>query len=474
MKRFRIRKIRGLSFIIVLFCLLSQSVTAELDWVRITTEYTPPHIDGHKMVYNIQNQECISFGWYSRNEDVPMYSYDGCNWYQIQPSGDWPSPRSHFGMAYDSSRNVVVVFGGFQGSFDYLGDTWEWDGTQWEEKFPVDSPTDRTGISMTYSVSMERIILFGGYTESDEVTNELWIWDGFEWVDATPSSGPSPRSASRIACDSAREKLVLFGGTETGSSAKDDTWEWDGVQWLRVFPDTVPEGRYHHVLLFDSSRNVVLMFGGLCNISGVSRETWEYDGIDWTQIQPDHRPVARTSHAACYDSARNRVVMYGGYAGGGSLNDTWEYYDVPPTSTPTITPTPTATPTSTPSPTPTSTPPDGLHIELHFPDTTIKGGDSFYLDITIENVNPDNLRDIPLFCLLEVADTFWYYPGWTMDPDWEILSTISTGTSTISVIEEFSWPDNTGTGTARFWAALTDQSIIRILGNYDVKDFGWE
>ena len=61
-----------------------------------------------------------------------------------------------------------------------------------------------------------------------------------------------------------------------------------------------------------------------------------------------------------------------------------------------------------------------------------------------------------------------------MDPDWEILSTISTGTSTISVIEEFSWPDNTGTGTARFWAALTDQSIIRILGNYDVIDFGWE
>ena len=33
------------------------------------------------------------------------------------------------GMAYDSGRSRLVVFGGFRGT--YVGDTWEWDGSAW-------------------------------------------------------------------------------------------------------------------------------------------------------------------------------------------------------------------------------------------------------------------------------------------------------------------------------------------------------
>ena len=33
-------------------------------------------------------------------------------------------------MAFDAARSVVVLFGGDSDS-ELLGDTWEWDGSQW-------------------------------------------------------------------------------------------------------------------------------------------------------------------------------------------------------------------------------------------------------------------------------------------------------------------------------------------------------
>ena len=41
-----------------------------------------------------------------------------------------PSPRSGFSMAYDTSRNVLVLHGGIVPG-GRLQDTWEWDGSTW-------------------------------------------------------------------------------------------------------------------------------------------------------------------------------------------------------------------------------------------------------------------------------------------------------------------------------------------------------
>ena len=35
-------------------------------------------------------------------------------------------------MAYDAARGVTVLFGGYDGA-NYLGDTWEWNGTSWTQ-----------------------------------------------------------------------------------------------------------------------------------------------------------------------------------------------------------------------------------------------------------------------------------------------------------------------------------------------------
>ena len=415
------------------------------------------------MIFNIEDSLIVMFGGVQvKDRAQPLYIYEGINWQRVPSSGDWPVWRSHFGMAYDASRNVVVVFGGFQGGSDYLGDTWEWDGSQWEEKFPEQNPTDRYGVAMTYEESTNLVYLFGGSTESFQSSDELWIWDGVNWIDISPDTGPSARLSARMVDDSDRNKIVLFGGTDDGNTELHDTWEWDGIQWEEVITPLSPTGKRSHTLVFDSNRHVTVLFGGNDDPYGLSQETWEYDGIDWFQIQTVHKPVARRAHAACYDSTRGRIVMYGGYSETGSLNDTWEYYDVPtPTPSPTETPTPTATPPVT-----------GVTIDM--PSHLFHPDDLCFCKVTVTNAEPDPLTNHPLFVILDAYGVYFFAPSFTQTPE-TYSGPWPAGNSDIEVIPEFAWPD-TGTGASGlfFYAALTDPAVTHIVGEWDTWEFGWE
>jgi len=42
------------------------------------------------------------------------------------------------------------------------------------------------------------------------------------------------------------------------------------------------------------------------------------------------------------------------------------------------------------------------------------------------------------------------------------------------ILPAFSWPEQTGTGSARWLAAMTDSSFSNILGTWDSFDFQWQ
>ena len=63
------------------------------------------------------------------------WTYDGSDWTQVT-TAHAPSPRAGCAMAYDSNRNVTVLFGGILDTNwppDLYDDTWEFDGTDWTE-----------------------------------------------------------------------------------------------------------------------------------------------------------------------------------------------------------------------------------------------------------------------------------------------------------------------------------------------------
>ena len=66
----------------------------------------------------------------------------GLDWTQVTPANS-PSARSQHAMTYDSVRGKVVMFGGTDGIFNQVNDTWEYDGANWTQITTTLSPSGR-------------------------------------------------------------------------------------------------------------------------------------------------------------------------------------------------------------------------------------------------------------------------------------------------------------------------------------------
>jgi hypothetical protein len=99
-------------------------------------------------------------------------------------------------MAYDPATGSVLLFGGVAGGTDWLGDTWSWNGLDWNELSPAMAPSVRTGASMTYDSATGNVLLFGGYN-STGFLSDTWSWNGTTRSELSPTisgreAGPPP------------------------------------------------------------------------------------------------------------------------------------------------------------------------------------------------------------------------------------------------------------------------------------------
>jgi hypothetical protein len=257
-------------------------------------------------------------------DSTALSSRTEASWSLRVPSTTNPDGRSYFGMAYDSARNRVVVFGGLTDGVGVTQDTWEWDGETWVNRTPTGlKPSKRSNFAMVYDSARGRVLLFGGADVNAQPLGDTWEWDGTSWVEVTPASGsPTPRNDYAMAYDSARGRVVLFGGYASGFSQ--ETWEWDGAAWNQVFPfGQSPDPRFFSAMAYDAARQKMVLFGGF---GGSGQDTWEYDGTSWSNVTPaGASPDPRTEHAMIYDSARQKVVLFGGRSSGNFVADSWEW-----------------------------------------------------------------------------------------------------------------------------------------------------
>ncbi len=262
-----------------------------------------------------------------------------------------PSARYGHAMAYDESRGVTVLFGGFLcdsafcspgGGPLFFGDTWEWDGTTWTERI-VPGPRARALHAMAYDPVRERVVLHGGVSGS-LMLMDLWEWDGTSWTprgtdgdpapapNGDPLGQPKPRQEHGLAFDRVRNVLVLHGGQLfiSGTARAGETWELDVAgQWrLRAvgppppsisglnFPD-------HRAMTFDLHRGTTVLLTHRDAAGALSGQLWEWAGTSWLPI--GNLPW-RTNAAMAYDEARRRTVIVGGEG----RSDVWEWRYVDP------------------------------------------------------------------------------------------------------------------------------------------------
>lgn len=322
------------------------------------------------------------------------------NWNQkLFAAGVLPPPRDLFGMSHFEFNQKVILFGG-ENNGSILNDTWAWDGTTWVQLNPLVSPGARKNFSMTYDSTRKVVVLYGGLDVSNNVLNDTWEFNGTNWAQVVTAHSPGPRSDYAMKYDSNRGKTVLFGGRNI-TILYNDTWEYNGTDWTQVVTGVSPNIRFQHATAFDSSRNKTILFSGIgvaattttvsssvvpadtivnvastasfptsgtiiidteyisytgvtpTSFTGCTRglfntaaaahspaatvrgliaygDTWEYDGINWVQIfLAGVQPSPRAGSKLIYNSTKKISIMFAGIGNPGSntndLNDTWQY-----------------------------------------------------------------------------------------------------------------------------------------------------
>ena len=304
------------------------------DWTDVTpTGELPSARQNHAMAYNSSRGTVILFGGRGASEHKTQdtWEWDGTSWTDISPTDTKPSPRYAHSIVWDDAREVIVLFGGFEGS-TFPEETWEWDGSSWTDVTPAGAkPGPRWFHTMVYDSTNEEVVIVGG-AHFVEKTPDAWKWNGRRWADITPTGEkPSARSNHAMVYDSAREVVVLFGGRDNAENITQDTWEWNGTLWTDVSPaEAKPGPIWCHAMAYDSARGVTVLFGGE-DSSGVKLDgVWEWDGVSWELRTPDDpegdgNPTARYEHAMAYDSARGVIILFGGSDGSIKSQDAWEW-----------------------------------------------------------------------------------------------------------------------------------------------------
>jgi N-acetylneuraminic acid mutarotase len=291
-----------------------------------------------------------------------------------------PSARFESRMVWDTAIHRAVLFGGrtaldsgTKTSYE-LGDTWEWTGVRWIQRFLAHNPPVRGAHSMVFDSTRNRVVIFGG-RQAKLNLNDTWSYDGNDWTQLQPATVPPVRELAGMAYDSTRDRIVLFGGTVQTYSADGktlsetpltDTWEFDGTNWKQILsngptiykpileydpvrkqtimigfndntnvvtimyaydpvaakwnqltPTLLPACANEAAMTWQGSNNTILLTGGVCVSSAGTEDTYEWDGTNWTKIDLTVFAGRYLGEALTYDPDHQNVVLFGGAPAGG-------------------------------------------------------------------------------------------------------------------------------------------------------------
>ncbi len=122
-----------------------------------------------------------------------MWTFDGNGWSQLNPTGGTPGMRYGAQIAMDPRSNHVLLFGGLRVDTEppvppattptqvqvYVDDMWEWDGSAWKQVNAENIPPARENGRIAYDVTRDEMVMFGGY--AGHFLSDLWSYNPTKW-----------------------------------------------------------------------------------------------------------------------------------------------------------------------------------------------------------------------------------------------------------------------------------------------------
>lgn len=286
------------------------------DWTEVLPDQGPIFGSAHSVVVSPKDGSLFVTG------NVGAYQFKDGAWSSL--GVPWPAGAGYVG-------NVAYFVGSGFVRFSPTGETWEWSpGSDpgWRQLAPACSPAGRWANAlrpaMAFDESRDLIVLFGGPGR-----NDTWTFDGSTWTPAaggaappvTPSPSSAPTAGSWVGLPGLASGrldqtatvlqdgrvLVVGGSTEAEANQLSTAEIFDPRtnKWSAAAPMANPRARHTATLLADGR---VLVVGGL----GPGRGNAEiYDPRTNTWSSAGNLTSARANHAAVV-LQDGRVLVVGG------------------------------------------------------------------------------------------------------------------------------------------------------------------
>ena len=203
----------------------------ENNWRQLAgDEAGPSRRYGHSGVYDqMRNRLIISHGFTNagRFDDTWGFDLNKDIWSNLSPSGTKPLRRCLHHAVYDHAGQQMLLYGGCASGFGPcpLGDLWSLDlvNNRWTEITAQPRPPARQHYGTAFDTAGERLVIFGG--SGGGAFNDTWAFDARarNWQQLNPPGAASPRSRHQGAYAADRGTLYFFGGS-TNTGLSNDLW----------------------------------------------------------------------------------------------------------------------------------------------------------------------------------------------------------------------------------------------------------
>lgn len=294
-------------------------------WLARRPLVSPPPRASAGMVFDHVRGKIVLFGGTFAGGTAPpylndMWEYDGQTWQQIPQAGTWPLPRRYPSMASDPIRGIILLFGGDDSNIGATyRDTWEWDGSYWQQRMPVTVPTARFGAAMAYCYANQRILMLGGGPGLQ--IDYMYEWDGVNWTDTSNNPTNPPGFTGCLISTPWNGHVIRqfsVGVQNNNYVYYNDTWDFDGSNWSQIVTPSRPGFRNVANTCEFPPRQSVLWANGLKLTSSTyppqvfgtdpmdrEEDPWVLENGDWRRIPTEARrgfPIEATVYDQVLDS----------------------------------------------------------------------------------------------------------------------------------------------------------------------------
>jgi hypothetical protein len=262
-------------------------------------------------------------------------------WTQLTTAGTPPPARESGSAIYDSTNNVLTVYGGDAGGSPF-GDVWTLSNANgnggtptWTQLSPTGTaPMARTGHTATYDKTNNRMTIFGGIVSGVTLT-DAWVLTFANGIGGTPAwsliptQGTAPSLAYHSGVyDSKLNNLYVFAGKSSADKLATNDHAFTlqsangistkGFKWFLGGPPV----RYGHSAFYDSVSKGMFIYAGQHSGTLTFNDYWEAaavvgsSNLDWVHLNPKGTvPSPRFGQTGVYDSTSNRFMVFGGATG---------------------------------------------------------------------------------------------------------------------------------------------------------------